>query len=64
MQPFVLNTSGQNMTMWAADQGSAVHDVNVYASHPFYLQLSAAGAAHGVVSCVHVKVCAVVCLSS
>lgn len=34
-------------TLWAKDQGTPP-DVNLYGSHPFYMQLRQSGNAHGV----------------
>ena len=38
---------GSKTTMWARDMAAAVFDTNLYASHPFYVELSSDGSAHG-----------------
>ncbi|OWY92082.1 hypothetical protein PHMEG_00039060, partial [Phytophthora megakarya] len=39
---------GDKRTLWARDQGSAVHDTNLYGSHPFFMGINGDGKAHGV----------------
>lgn len=43
-----LPRDGTTITLWARDMPSANPYANLYGSHPFYLQLSADGSAHGV----------------
>ncbi|ETM42904.1 hypothetical protein L914_11515 [Phytophthora nicotianae] len=42
-----VNT-GDRRTLWARDQGSAVHNTNLYGSHPFFMGINGDGKAHGV----------------
>lgn len=45
---FRVNTNGYFYTLWNRDTPSATTNQNLYGSHPFYMQLSDSGNAHGV----------------
>ncbi|WIA20582.1 hypothetical protein OEZ85_004970 [Tetradesmus obliquus] len=44
----LLPRDGTVITMWARDLASAMPYVNLYGSHPFYLQINRDGSSHGV----------------
>eukprot|EP00253_Pinus_taeda_P010622 PITA_10622 len=47
MQTFLLNMN-QNYTLWNSNIGSSSTNVDLYGSHPFYLDVRAGGVSHGV----------------
>jgi alpha-glucosidase (family GH31 glycosyl hydrolase) len=53
----LLPRDGRVITLWARDFPAAFPDINLYGSHPFYLQVD-----KGVRVCVCVCVCACVCV--